>query len=111
MIRIVNLRNYKLCEGEVLIKVDRSSVVGNPFFMHDESMRDEVCNKYQRYFDGIVDCYLNTDAINYNIEFINYLNNIIKIAHKYDIALGCWCAPKRCHAETIKTFIDNELSI
>ena len=27
MIRIVNLRNYKLNEGEILIKVDRSNKV------------------------------------------------------------------------------------
>lgn len=43
-IRIVNLKNYSLNTGEVLIKVDRSSPVGNPFYMHDKSERDEVCN-------------------------------------------------------------------
>ncbi len=30
MIRVVNLRSLKLNPGEILIRVDRSSVLGNP---------------------------------------------------------------------------------
>ena len=49
-----NLKNYKLNENEVLIKVDRTTTVGNPFIMHNESERDEVCDKYDEYFNNIV---------------------------------------------------------
>ena len=28
---------------------------------------------------------------------------------KYDIALGCWCYPKKCHAFIIKQFLDSYL--
>ena len=28
---------------------------------------------------------------------------------EHDICLACWCAPKRCHAETIKKFIEKYL--
>ena len=49
-LRIVNLRTYTPVPGEVLIKVDRSSPVGNKFHMKNESMRDEVCDKYKTYF-------------------------------------------------------------
>jgi hypothetical protein len=96
MIRIVNLRNYKLHENEVLIKVDRSTCMGNPFIMRNESMRDEVCDAYEEYFYRRL----------YNCDT---MKRIIRIAKKHDVALGCWCYPKRCHAETIKNFIEEEL--
>lgn len=102
MIRIVNLRNYKLNEGEVLIKVDRSSVLGNPFYMSDESKRDEVCDKYYNYFCNKVNIK--------DIAFMNELRRIYKIAKVNDVALGCWCFPKRCHSEVIKSFLDKFLN-
>lgn len=98
MIRIVNLRNYKSVVGELLIKVDRSSVLGNPYFMSDESKRDEVCDKYEVYFkDKIKD---------YGSEFRLEMIRIYKLSLETNIALGCWCFPKRCHAEVIKSFIE-----
>ena len=99
MIRIVNLRTYRAIKGEVLIKVDRSSVLGNPFFMHNESERDLVCEQYEDYF--------NKQISKRNADFINALRNIYKVAQTHDVALGCWCYPKRCHAETIKKFIES----
>ena len=100
-IRIINLKNYKLNENEVLIKVDRTTTVGNPFIMHNESERDEVCDKYDEYFNNIVIKDIRKDT-----KFMDYLRYIYKIAKKQNVALGCWCAPKRCHAETIKSFIE-----
>lgn len=96
MIRIINLRNYKLHEDEVLIRVDRQTVVGNPFFMKDESMRDTVCDKYEQYF--------NTHVQQAG-KFKQYIDNIIEQSKTKDIALGCWCYPKRCHAETILRYV------
>ena len=98
MIRIVNLRTYRAVEGEVLIKVDRSSVLGNPFFMHNESERDSVCEQYEDYFNK---------QVSKNADFTNALRNIYKVMQVYDVALGCWCYPKRCHAETIKKFLES----
>ena len=108
MIRIVNLKNYKKVPGEILIKIDRSSAIGNPFYMSDESLRDKVCDDYQDYFDGILGIYLNTDnkLSDHDLEFVIELNDIIKLSKTNNIALGCWCAPKRCHGETIKRYID-----
>ena len=100
MIRIVNLRNYKLNVDEVLIRVDRKTVVGNPFYMASETQRDLVCNQYQEYFDK---------KIKSDENFLSALRDIYKIAKVHDIALGCWCYPKRCHAETIKTYIESFL--
>ena len=102
MIRIINLRNYKLNDDEILIKVDRSNkVLGNKFKMHHETERDIVCNKYEEWF--------NTQINNKNQVVLNELRKIYRLAKKYNIALGCWCYPKRCHSETIKKFIDSYL--
>lgn len=100
MIRIINLRSYKLNANEVLIRVDRSSVVGNPFYMHNEAERNLVCDKYEEYFNSRI----QSAGI-----FSEYIANIIRQAKSKDIALGCWCYPKRCHAETIKRYIEQHL--
>tara|TARA_R110002074_G_scaffold153413_3_gene308506 strand:- start:3149 stop:3463 length:315 start_codon:yes stop_codon:yes gene_type:complete len=86
----------------VNIKVDRTSVLGNPFFMENESLRDDVCVKYQAFFDK---------------EIVKKGSNIHKeVTHIYKLAkagklinLQCHCYPKRCHANTIKNFIDSHL--
>jgi hypothetical protein len=104
MIRIVNLKNYKLNKDEVLIKVDRSNkILGNKFYMANESTRDLVCNQYREWFKEQIKM-PNSDVL---VE----LRSIYTIAKSNDISLGCWCAPKRCHAETIKAFLDKFLVI
>lgn len=98
MIEICNLRNCKV-EFEYDIRVDRTSVLGNPYFMRNENQRDEVCEKYQAYFDARV-------SLN-DLSFMTELRRLYKIYRKYGkLRLFCWCAPKRCHAETIKAFLE-----
>lgn len=99
MIRIVNMRNkIVLNENEVMVKVDRSSVIGNPFYMHNESERNKVCEQYQEWFDKKIDC---------NPVVVEEMYRLQKLAKSNDIALACWCYPKRCHAEIIKAWLDN----
>ncbi|XZH79068.1 NADAR domain-containing protein (plasmid) [Clostridium perfringens] len=103
MIRIVNLRNYKANPNEILIKIDRSNIaLGNKFKMKSESDRDLVCNEYAKWFE--------TQIKSSNSLVLNELRRIYKLALKKDIALGCWCYPKRCHGETIKKFLDMYLT-
>ena len=101
MVRVVNLMQYKLKDGEVLIKVDRSTPVGNVFPMRNERMRDEVCDKYEAYF------YKKVKEAG---AFRDYIAHIYRTALKNDVALGCWSAPKRCHANIIASFINQFLS-
>jgi hypothetical protein len=91
MIRIINLRKYKLKPDEVMIRVDRMTPIGNPYFMHDESERDLVCDKYDLWLQEMY-----KQPMIYAI-----LDNIHQQSIKTDVALACWCAPKRCHAESI----------
>lgn len=102
MIRVVNLRDYNPRKNEVLIKVDRSNkILGNKFVMNGESERDAVCDKYDTWF--------NKQVESKNQVVLGELRKIYKIALNSDVALGCWCYPKRCHAYTIKKFIDSFL--
>lgn len=92
MIVIANLRSSQ--EGH---RVDRQSPVGNPYFMKNESKRDEVCDKYEANFNKLLE----------QAPAKAYLAKLLEI-YKRDgtITLLCWCAPRRCHAETIKRWLE-----
>ena len=48
-ITIKNLRFEKpQCEWQV--KIDRSSILGNPYYMKNESERNKVCEQYETHF-------------------------------------------------------------
>lgn len=36
------------------VRVDRKSVLGNPYKMENESQRDKVCDLYETYFNALV---------------------------------------------------------
>ena len=85
--------NYPIYRG--------GSVLGNPYYMFDECMRDDVCNKYEMYFYKK----LKTDAA-----FKSELVKILRAYKQYGkVNLFCWCYPKRCHAETIKKWLEKEI--
>ena len=101
MIKVVNLRNYKLEDGWELIRVDRSSVLGNPFKMNDSSDRERnrVCDEYEKYF---------LERVKVRGEFRSEVIKIYRMVKDgKNVALGCWCFPKRCHAMFIKKFIES----
>ena len=75
------------------VKVDRTSLLGNPYRMITEAERKVVCEKYAEYFYNTL---LNDSKA------VIELFRIRSIWHKYGrLELFCWCAPKQCHAETI----------
>ena len=85
----------------------RGSALGNPFPMRDGSDRDRVCNNYEEWFKNMVDpimCY-NDEAR----RMTQQLNIIKRAASKGDVYLQCFCAPKRCHCDTIKKYIEENL--
>lgn len=101
IIEIKNLRYSKPNNNPWEFKVDRTSPVGNPFYMASETKRDEVCDKYQRYFEK---------QISNNGVFREYAYKILNALKTYKkVTLYCWCAPKRCHAETIKQWLKQQI--
>ena len=102
MIKICNLRENSKVKKEVYdIRVDRfNKVLGNKFIMKSEQDRDLVCKKYEQWFNEQIE--LKNELV------LNELRRIYRIMVKYSkLNLWCWCAPKRCHAETIKSFLEN----
>lgn len=87
----------KNLSNTINIEIGRTSVLGNPFFMKNEQMRDEVCCRYELYFKG---------EMKKRREFYKEIARIYKLAKLNNINLQCFCAPKRCHGETIKKFLD-----
>ena len=80
--------------------IGRGSPLGNPFRIHDYGSkveRDEVVEKYRQYFERE---YKNNDAM------LRELRRLYRIAANGDLILGCFCAPKRCHGEVIKEFLE-----
>jgi len=96
VITIKNLRREYLFDT-FDVRVDRKSILGNPFYMSLESQRNYVCDKYEEYFQNQVEN---------NAKFKKELDRLILLYKKHgELNLFCWCYPKRCHAETIKAYI------
>jgi hypothetical protein len=96
MIEICNLRKEKP-KNAYDFKVDRTSILGNPFFMKDETCRNDVCDKYKEYF------YIQIEKSRRFSEAIEALIAVYIQTGK--LRLFCWCSPSKCHAETIRDYI------
>lgn len=84
----------------------RGSPVGNPYVMRDYSdeERDRVIDAYKNWFMIKVQ---HSTISDFNV----YLKSLVEAAKKGPINLGCYCAPKRCHCDIIKLYINNQLRI
>jgi hypothetical protein len=88
-------------QADKYFRVDRMSIFGNPFPAINERDRNGACDLYEEYFHKKV----TEDYI-----FRNTLYSIIgHVREGLNVNLMCHCAPKRCHAETIKRYIEGKL--
>jgi hypothetical protein len=105
MVKVVSVRDAKL-EGFTYFYVGRKSsykpvygkdwsALGNPFWMSDESQRNKVCEQYKIHFKGLL---------------IKHQKSLEMLKERHikgeNIALVCFCAPKRCHGDTIKEYLE-----
>ncbi len=97
IIDVVNKHHHQSLDG-VTIYVGRGSPLGNPFYMNNQHMRDEVCDKYILYIKDQINCNNRT--------IIDELVRIHQIAETQPVHLQCFCAPRRCHADTIKKILE-----
>jgi hypothetical protein len=78
--------------------VGRPSPLGNPFKLQRESDRDVVIGQYE---DWLRERIRARDG-----RVCNELNRLYDIARDTGLLeLVCWCAPKRCHADVIRTVL------
>ena len=78
--------------------IGRGSVLGNPFKMETEADRDMVCDAYDAWFREQIKAQ--------NEDICNELFRLMDIAKNGTLILGCFCAPKRCHGQTIKACLE-----
>jgi hypothetical protein len=83
MLKVINLRLPII--GVQYLRVDRGSDFGNPFIMDgfSERERNRVCDLFERYAEW---------RLTVEPKWLAPIRG-----HN----LACWCAPKRCHAETL----------
>tara|TARA_R110001606_G_C15340839_1_gene646552 strand:- start:804 stop:1682 length:879 start_codon:yes stop_codon:yes gene_type:complete len=74
-------------ERGLYFQIDRFSGYGNPFFLDSDGDREQVCDGYIEYF-----------------KHKRSLHN--KVKELKGKALGCHCAPLRCHGDHLKSLAD-----
>lgn len=117
--QIKNLRRHS--EG---VRCDRNTIYGNPFDMRNERERNAVCDGYEKYFWLIVDSGKSPRDAAYLVAWTEGLEisdvwkrknwrrtTFMKAINvlKPEDTLNCWCAPKRCHCETLINFVEQNL--
>jgi hypothetical protein len=101
MIEICNLMKVKPSNKWDFI-VSRGTPLGNNYYMAKEKERDQVCDQYENWFYNMP----------HGKAYFDYLTIIITAYKKYGkLRLFCWCAPKRCHAETVKRYVEEQIAM
>ncbi|NQT59617.1 MAG: DUF4326 domain-containing protein [Bacteroidetes bacterium] len=95
MIEIMNM-DYDMPQYPYDFKIDRSTPLGNPFIMKEEADRAEVCVRYKKYF---------YEKMMYDHPYLQEIKDSL-IEHG-KVRLFCWCAPKACHGETIREYLES----
>lgn len=68
--------------------------LGNPFWMANESERNSVCEKYDEIFPHLMAAHKEK------------MERFKLWVQDKNVTLVCFCAPKRCHADTIKRWLE-----
>ncbi len=104
MITVVNKHKpYMFCASVVTTTIycGRGSALGNPFIMKDPHDRDRVCDEFIDWFPAIIN-WPSRKAV----DMRHQLFEIKQAADKGDVHLECFCAPLRCHCDTIKAYVE-----
>ena len=98
-VRVISKRKGGITSefNELIFDVDRTNpVLGNQHILKnhlDDDERDRVIAAYEKDFNKDV------AANGPMLKEVQRLAEIVRVGKK--IALRCWCAPKRCHAEIL----------
>ena len=86
------------------VRIDRATLFGNPYAMNNKCTRDSACDQFQQHFDTLL------AHPHENRMFIEALSRLLKLYKKYGkVNLYCWCAPRRCHGETYKRWLEEQI--
>jgi hypothetical protein len=78
----------------------RPTALGNPYSISANMTRDQACDAYEAHFDKVKD-----DPI------ISAVLTALLQVHRVEgtVTLVCYCAPKRCHCDTIARYLNGKL--
>jgi hypothetical protein len=83
---VVNMKGLSEDAIRQLIRVDRKTRWGNPFVMRNEAQREAVVSRYRVWlWDQIKSGKVRKQ----------------ELAFLHGKQLGCWCAPRACHADIL----------
>jgi hypothetical protein len=100
MVEIINIRNTNNVTPKDAFYCGRGSPVGNPYVMKNNSLKER--NKACEYFEIIFEQKRMTEP-----KFARYLGLMKQeLVEGRVVKLACWCAPLRCHCETIKNWLE-----
>ena len=116
--KVVNLKTTASLDR--VVRVDRGSTLGNPFILQNERHRSAVIQGYREYLWAIVGpkaleprlasvlvakkrqlMLATTFRPTTRSQFLTDLNRV-----KNASQLGCWCAPKPCHADVLVNYFE-----
>lgn len=106
MIKIELVNKYSFDKENfdgIIVYIGRGSPFGNPYIMkkNTEKERYNVINKFKELF------YYEKAEIMLQNKLDLILKEAIRI--KKNIALVCFCVPKKCHGEIILEYMENKL--
>jgi hypothetical protein len=93
-------------DGYVIVNCDRSTFLGNPYLMTYEKDRDRCCQRYERHLRHAMAS--KGERFRSLREAIQDIVKLVALGRS--VALQCWCAPKRCHADSIKKYVLERLN-
>jgi Domain of unknown function (DUF4326) len=109
------------------IRIDRGTIMGNPFFLKQDSTdgeRDFNLKVYRLYLNLVIrkgaypmesaarlanqyELFIsNTFQKSSREEFMNEFNRMVELAKIKPIELMCFCSPKKCHGDILKSAIE-----
>ena len=78
------------------------SPLGNPFYLISENQRSKVIDQYHQWLMDQINI-VEDDKV---IQELMRIANLSKIS---EVRLMCYCAPKACHCDVIKSVIEEML--
>jgi hypothetical protein len=98
----ITVRNKRTFKGTGYY-IGRPSPLGNPFPMYNESERSKVISKYRAWLYEQIS---NSESVRTELD---YLCDLYRAGT--DINLICYCAPKSCHGDVIKEWIEAHCAV
>ncbi|NJM67871.1 MAG: DUF4326 domain-containing protein [Acaryochloris sp. RU_4_1] len=117
-IKVINLRHKRNIQGYLC---DRTSALGNPFHKFSESERTAVVAAFREYLHQVTNLGSNPVDVapglaqKYKVMLSlrwkrpsrdEVMAELAKLQSMSEIKLLCWCAPRSCHCDVIKSYLE-----